>query len=181
MSLGLMSAARLLIAVEASAKSPVLSDELSIGWPSMTKSGWPSPSIVLRPRMMIDEPAPGSPACDVTSTPGAFAASAFTMFDSLDFCTSSDFTELIVFPSFSTVVDVPDPVTTTSPNRSGFAASWKSLVMLVPVSEMSDDVFRKPMARTPNATCCPCTRAAGTTSWYRPSSDVWAPRPSVSM
>ncbi len=107
----------------ASAKSPVLSEELSIGWPSMTNSGWPSPSIVLRPRMMIDEPAPGSPACDVTSTPGAFAASAFTMFDSLDFWTSSAFTELMVFPSFSTVVDVPDPVTTTSPNRSGFAAS----------------------------------------------------------
>jgi len=41
----------------------------------------------------------------------------------LDFWTSSDFTELMVFPSFSTVVDVPEPVTTTSPNCSGFAAS----------------------------------------------------------
>jgi hypothetical protein len=35
--------------------------------------------------MMIDDPAPGSPACDVTSTPGAFAASALTRFGSLDF------------------------------------------------------------------------------------------------
>jgi hypothetical protein len=155
MSFGLMSAARLLIAVDASAKSPVFSEELSIGWPSMTKSGWPSPSIVLRPRMMIDEPAPGSPAWDVTSTPGAFAASAFTMLGSLDFVTSSAFTELMVFPSFSTVVDVPDPVTTTSPSRSGFAASVKSFVMLVPVREMSDAVLRKPMARTPRLTCCP--------------------------
>jgi len=51
----------------------------------------------------------------------------------LDFRTSSDLTELIELPSFSTVVDVPEPVTTTSPSRSGLAASVKSFVIAPPV------------------------------------------------
>jgi hypothetical protein len=90
----------------------------------------------------------------------------------LDFWTSSDLTELIVFPSFSTVVDVPEPVTTTSPSRSGFAVSVKSFESEPPVSVISAEVLRKPIARTPRLTCWPVTRAAGTESWYRPSSVV---------
>src|SRR4051794_38130871 len=111
MSFGLMSAARFVAAVLA-LKSFGLVDVvvLSMGWPSTTKSGWASPWIVLMPRMMMDDPAPGSPDADVTSTPGALAASVLTMFGSLDFWISAAFTELIEFPSFSTVVDVPDPV-----------------------------------------------------------------------
>src|SRR5512139_3462981 len=93
MSFGLRSDARLAYAVDASGNSDVLLVELSIGEPSTTNRGWPLPWIVLRPRMMIDDPAPGSPACEVMSTPGALAARAFTMLGSLEFVTCSLFTE----------------------------------------------------------------------------------------
>jgi len=56
--------------------------ELSIGTPSTIKSGWFGPRIELTPRMLMNEPAPGSPDCCSTVTFGALAASACTTLDS---------------------------------------------------------------------------------------------------
>ena len=50
--------------------------ELSTGTPSTTKIGCDVPSIDFWPRMRMKLEAPGSPDDDVTTTPGAFAASA---------------------------------------------------------------------------------------------------------
>jgi hypothetical protein len=44
---------------------------LLIGVPSTTNSGCPVPWIVLSPRMTIFDDAPGSPACWLTTMPGA--------------------------------------------------------------------------------------------------------------
>src|ERR671928_163821 len=53
---------------------------LSIGWLSTTKSGWLVPRADVAPRILMYAPEPGSPDCVRTSTFGALAASAETMF-----------------------------------------------------------------------------------------------------
>src|SRR6478609_8730175 len=70
---------------------------LFIGTPSTMNSGWLDPLIVRSPRIWIAEPAPGSPDVAATWTLGALPASAWTIFDSLDFTMRSgddDFAEL---------------------------------------------------------------------------------------
>jgi hypothetical protein len=59
--------------------------------------------------MMIDEPAPGIACLRRDLDARRLRRERVHDVRSLDFWTSSDFTELIVFPSFSTVVDVPIP------------------------------------------------------------------------
>src|SRR6185312_3550506 len=125
MSAGLMSDARFGAVVPASGFISVEYVELSIGTPSTTNSGWPVPVIVLGPRMRMYDDEPGSPDDELTSTFGALPASADTTFDSLDREMSDVSTVLMTLPNFSRVVDVPSPVTTTSPNRSGLASSTK--------------------------------------------------------
>ena len=61
-------------------------------------------------------------------TLGAFPASASTVFHSLARSMRSALTLLRTLPSCSTGIEVPAPVTTTSPSCSGFAASVKSRV-----------------------------------------------------
>ncbi len=100
--------------------------ELSIGRPSTTNRGSPVPPSVLAPRMRIEVEAPGSPDVEMTSTLGALAASAVTRLVSLLRAMSEESTLLRTFPSFSTSVSVPAPVTTTSPSWSGFGAREKS-------------------------------------------------------
>src|SRR6266705_6656158 len=91
MSAGLMAAARLVWVVPSIApevrpsvglKSVVEKLVLSIGTPSTTKSGWELPEFgrptVREPRIVMYEPAPGSPLDAVTVTLGAFPASAST-------------------------------------------------------------------------------------------------------
>ena len=102
--------------------------ELSTGTPSTTNSGWFEPRIELMPRILMKEPAPGSPDCWTTVTFGAFPASACTALVSLAFWIRSASTWLRTLPSFCASVDVPAPVTTTSPSWSGFVASEKSCV-----------------------------------------------------
>src|SRR6185437_5768247 len=80
MSAGLMSEARLGALVLAVGSPSVLMVELSIGTPSTTNSGWPSPVIVLGPRMRMYDDDPGSPDDDVISTFGALPEIAETMF-----------------------------------------------------------------------------------------------------
>lgn len=160
MSSGLMSDARLGDAVLAS-MLPVALVELSTGVPSTTKSGCPVPVIVLEPRMRIDADAPGSPDADVTSTFGAFAASAFTTFDSFARAISVPLTVFTALPSFSTVVTVPAPVTTISPRRSGLAARVKSCV-IAPANANVTCADRCPSARAVRVTRCPCARAGAT-------------------
>ncbi len=141
MSAGLTSPARLVCVVPSIApefrpsvglKSVVEKLVLSIGWPSTTNSGWALPEFgrptVRWPRIWMYEPEPGSPLEAVTSTFGAFAANASTMFHSLLRAIRSALTACRTLPSFSTSVAVPAPVTTTSPSCSGFAASAKSCV-----------------------------------------------------
>ena len=131
--------------------------------------------MVLMPRMTISEPAPGSPACDVTSTPGALAANEFTMFDSFDFLMSSCFTELIDVASFSRTLVVPDPVTTTSPSRSGFLSRAKFFVTVPGVSTNVCDRGRYPTSFAVSVTVCPSARAPGTTIVNTPPLFVCAP------
>src|SRR6185437_990641 len=88
MSAGLMSDARLGAVVLCSGLPSVLIVELSIGTPSTTNSGWPSPVIVLGPRIRMYDDDPGSPEDDVTSTFGALPASAETILVSSDRVTS---------------------------------------------------------------------------------------------
>ncbi len=76
----------------------------------------------------MNELAPGSPDCWITVTLGAFPASDCTMLVSPAFEIRSDETLLRTLPSFSVELDVPAPVTTTSPSCSGLAASTKSCV-----------------------------------------------------
>ena len=102
--------------------------ELSIGTPSITNNGWFEPRIELMPRMLMNELAPGSPDCCSTVTLGAFPAKASTTLVSLALSIKSAPTLLRTFPSFSAVLVVPAPVTTTSPSWSGLAASTKSCV-----------------------------------------------------
>ena len=102
--------------------------ELSIGTPSTTNSGWFEPRIELVPRMLMKDPAPGSPDCWITVTLGALPASAWTMLASPAFAIKSAPTLLRTLPSFSVELVVPAPVTTTSPSCSGLAASTKSCV-----------------------------------------------------
>ena len=78
--------------------------------------------------MLMKEPAPGSPDCCMTVTFGALAARPCTTFVSPARWTRSASTWLRTLPSFSAAVEVPAPVTTTSPSCSGFAASVKSCV-----------------------------------------------------
>src|SRR5947209_16283126 len=103
MSDGFKSASRLVVTVPSvcpkaplpeydASKLSVLKLELSIGTPSTTKSGWFDPRIVLMPRMLMNEPAPGSPDCCSTVTLGAFAASASTRFVSPERWIRSDAT-----------------------------------------------------------------------------------------
>src|SRR5439155_7401793 len=74
MSLGLTSAPRFWETVPVTFEvmpfrfSPVTVVELSMGTPSTTISGCPLPLMVLAPRMRMNDEAPGSPACDTTST-----------------------------------------------------------------------------------------------------------------
>src|SRR2546430_3600236 len=75
--------------------------ELSIGTPSTTISGWPVPLSVRVPRILMTAEAPGSPACDCTSTLGALPARAATMFISLLRWISDESTLLRTLPSFS--------------------------------------------------------------------------------
>src|SRR6476661_338834 len=83
MSAGLMSAAR--FGTSVLPVGPLVDIvELSIGVPSTTNNGCPVPWIVLSPRILIDDDAPGDPDCCVTTTPGAFAASAETTLVSFD-------------------------------------------------------------------------------------------------
>ena len=98
MSVGFRSTARFIwvvpeISPEPSSSSGLKLDVdmllLSTGTPSMTNSGWASPRMVRVPRMRMNEEAPGSPEDCVTSTLGALAASAWTMFGSLDLRTCS--------------------------------------------------------------------------------------------
>ena len=110
----------------------VTATELSIGTPSTTNSGCPVPWMVLKPRMTMPLPAPGSPDCDVTSTPGAFCASALTTFTSALFRMSALATVLTAVASFSRVLVVPEPVTTTSVSRSGLVTSVKSCEIVAP-------------------------------------------------
>ena len=99
---------------------------LSIGCPSTTNKGWLVPVSDAAPRISTDAPAPGSPDCVRTTTFGAFPAREEIMF-----CGSAArrirelSTELIVTPNFSRVVDMPAPVTTTSPRRNGLIARLK--------------------------------------------------------
>ncbi len=111
--------------------------ELSIGTPSTTISGWPVPLSVRAPRIRMTAEAPGSPACDCTSTLGAFPARAATMFISLLRWMSDESTLLRTLPSFSAADTVPAPVITTSPSCSGLAASTKSCVTRPEVSVIS--------------------------------------------
>src|SRR5947208_1605733 len=61
------------------------------------------------------EEAPGSPDWDETTTFGAFAARALTTLFSLLLRMSDESTLFRTLPSFSAVLVVPAPVTTTSP------------------------------------------------------------------
>jgi hypothetical protein len=110
--------------------------ELSTGTPSTTKMGCDVPSIDFCPRIMMKLDAPGSPDDDVTTTPGAFAASACTVFNSFDLTISSLFTVLTTAPSRSIELAVPAPVTTTSPRRSGLTVSVK-LAVTVPAESVT--------------------------------------------
>ena len=103
---------------------------LLTGRPSTTNSGSELPLIVRKPRILMDDDAPGSPADEVTSTPGALAASACTMLLSFAFTIRSAETLFRTLPSFSTSVAVPAPVMTTSPSCSGLFSRAKSWVML---------------------------------------------------
>src|SRR6185437_4553615 len=109
MSSGLMSDARFW-AVAPPSPDSVMIVELSIGTPSIMKSGCPSPLIVLGPRIRIYEDEPGSPDDDTTSTLGALPASADTTLVSLDLAISDVSTELTADPSRSRVWLVPSPV-----------------------------------------------------------------------
>jgi hypothetical protein len=111
-------------------KFVVETEVLSIGTPSTMNRGSTDPFSVRTPRMRIEEPAPGSPADWLTTTFGAFPASACTTFGSFALTMSSAETALRTLPSFSTSVAVPAPVMTTSPSCSGFAASSKSCVIV---------------------------------------------------
>ena len=135
--------------------------ELSTGIPSTTNSGCEFPSIDFWPRIWMKLDEPGSPEDDDTTTPGAFAASDWTMFDSFDLRMSSDFTELTVTPRRSVVDCVPAPVMITSPRRSGLTSSRKSCVTF-PRSTTFAPPLRRPIARTLSRADCPVARAAGT-------------------
>lgn len=112
---------------------------------------------------MFDD-APGSPAWLVTFTFGALPANAFTMFVCSEFVIVVLSTEFTTMPSFSRVLDVPFPVTTTSPSLSGFVSRTKSCVMAPADSATVTDFCLKPMRRALMVTCWPLTRAAGTTN-----------------
>jgi hypothetical protein len=84
--------------------------------------------------MRIEADEPGSPDCVRTSTFGALPASALTTFGSLERRIIELSTVLITLPSFSRVVAVPAPVTTTSFRRSAFATSVKSSDSVPPAS-----------------------------------------------
>ena len=138
--------------------------ELSTGIPSMTNNGCPSPCSVLMPRIVIDVLAPGSPEPETTVTPAAFDESAFTRLRSDDFAMSTASTVVVTVPSTSRVDDVPDPVTTTSPSRSGFATSVKSCDT-VPDEIVTDAVLgRYPSARALSCAVWPSTRPLATTN-----------------
>ena len=134
MSLGLTSAPRFCDTVPPTFEksplrfSPVTVVELSMGMPSTTIRGWPSPLMVLAPRIRMNEEAPGSPACDTTSTFGALPARASTKFISSLRWINPESTWFRTLPSFSACVTVPAPVTTISPSCSGFAMRVKSCV-----------------------------------------------------
>jgi hypothetical protein len=115
------------------------------------------------PRMRIDDEAPGDPDCEVTVTPGAFAARALTTFVSFELTIAAESTGVRTVPMRSACVAVPAPVTTTSPSCSGFAASVKSCVMVVPgVSVTCTDTGLNPSLRASRVAVCPLARAAGT-------------------
>ena len=137
--------------------------ELSTGMPSTTNRGCELPSIDFCPRIWMKLDEPGSPDDDDTTTPGALAASDWTMFASFDLRMSSDLTELTVTPSRSVVDCVPAPVMITSPRRSGFTSRRKSCVTL-PRSVTVALPLRRPIARTLSRAVCPVARAAGTSS-----------------
>ena len=131
--------------------------------PSMTNRGWPSPCSVLMPRMLIEVLAPGSPDDDVIVTPGALAARALTMLRSDDLTMSAASTVVVTVPRTSRVDEVPEPVTTTSPRRSGLAGRTKSWAMVPPESVTVMVAGRYPRARAVSCTACPTARPAGTT------------------
>jgi len=78
-------------------------------------------------RMLDDDP--GSPELPTTLTPGAFPASASTMFPSFERAMISEETVLRTLPTFSASVAMPAPVMTTSPSCSGLSSSTKSRVL----------------------------------------------------
>jgi len=137
---------------------------LFIGTPSTMKSGWLDPLMVRRPRIWIADPAPGSPDVCWTCTLGALPASAWTTFDSFDLTMSSGETELRTLPSFSTSVEVPAPVMTTSPSCSGFDSRSKSCTRSPPLSVMRAVFGLYPTRRAEMVTVWPTTRPPGTRS-----------------
>ena len=100
--------------------------------------------------MIADDP--GSPACDCTSTLGAFPANAATMFISLLRWISVESTLFRTLPSFSAADTVPAPVTTTSPSCMGLAASVKSCVTPPGVSVICTVIGLYPSRRAVTAT-----------------------------
>src|SRR6185437_13579307 len=161
MSSGLISDARFGV-FEPVRLLPLTLVVLSIGTPSTTNSGCPSPDSDLIPRMRMYADDPGTPDSDTTDTPGALAASALTTFDSLLLAMAVESTELITLPSFSRVLLVPAPVTTTSPRRSGLLARLKFCVTVPGLSVIWTDFGANPISRAVSVTFCPSDRAADT-------------------
>ncbi len=78
--------------------------------------------------MRMCDDAPGSPLDDAISTPGAFAAIAFTRFGVGTRVSSSPLTDATDTPSRSRVVVWPMPVATIVSSCSTSVASWKFAV-----------------------------------------------------
>src|SRR5688500_6590369 len=126
--------------------------------------------------MRIDADAPGEPDCDVTTTPGAFAARAETTLVSFDRWITPESTGVRTVPMRSAAVAVPAPVTTSSPSWRGLVTRVKSWLTVLPLVSVTDTrTGRKPSRRASSVALWPVARAPGTVDGYRPSSCVRAP------
>ena len=110
---------------------------LSIGSPSMMKSGWLLLLMELVPRIVIDDEAPGTPEVLFTVTPATRPCRALTKFVRCDCAISAPRTVCCAVPTERSAAVCPRAVVTTSSSFVTDFRSWTSTTVAWPTVRCS--------------------------------------------